>query len=243
MSKAQQIAKLEALLVRVGQRRSEPRKAVQAAPMASSFAPVAAAVSVPPAVSTPAPAPSRAPAPVVPPSSAGDLPDLDLVETTTSAGETRSSLIPAAGGDESEAEFDIPAHDAPPRVAAPAALDLDTAPLSADSIEIDRAPLAVMTIPPAPNDDIDAIDLEGPGRIPQARVPPTTAAPSDEVEEIEPADLELPVSAAPSSPQHYKATVALPSAQIARVVAPAPIARARTFHELVERSLALRTRR
>jgi hypothetical protein len=241
MSKTQQIAKLEKLLARVSQRASQPRalRVVSAQPAAAP-APTAAATApvVPPTPPRAAP-PAPAPKPAAPPSSSAELPDLDFVESTAASGERRPSLVPA-GSDESEQEFDIPAHGAPQRVQQVQAIDLETTPEPADAIEIDRAPLAVMTIPPAASGDEHAIDLEGPGRVPKAApVPAASTLSADDVEEIEPEPSSQHVAA---QSQRY-ASAALPATDTTRVVPMSPPVRARTFRELVSRTLALKPRR
>jgi hypothetical protein len=259
MSKAQQIAKLEKLLTRVSQRASEPRpvRAVaRAVPSAAesmvrsvpppSSAPTAAPTAMPVRSMTPAPAPaptsavpSRAPAAPAPAaSSASDLPDLDFVEATAPSGEKRTSLVPS--GEESEQEFDIPAHGAPSRVQPVQAIDLEAAPGAAEPIEIDRAPLAVMTIPPASAADEHALEVEGPARVPMAGAIPSANTLTDEdVEEIEPEPSAQHIAA---GPQRY-ASHALPATETTRVVAMSPPTRARTFRDLVARTLALKPRR
>ena len=254
MNNAQRISKLEAVLARVVGRRDAPR----AAP--SVVAPIAAVPAVVLAASAPRPVAhvpsanltgadsssstaSRASRPP-PPLAVDDLPDLDLVETEAPSGEKRASLVPSAPpGDESDLpEFDIPAHAAAPRVAPPEALDLDT-PVDDDPIQIDHAPLASATIPPArmPTHGIDLDERRGPAASPMHRAASAAAeARVEEIEEIEPADDRGAVQSA--TPQRYAGTP-VPSAALTRVVPMGAPARARSFRALLERSLSLQPRR
>lgn len=265
MNNAQRIAKLESLLARVVERRSAPRvaHAIAATPAPTEVAhltsPAARPASVAPAsretppprkLSEPIPAMSPVPTPSSraskppPPLAVDDLPDLDLVETETPTGERRASLRPSSGPPASEAEsteFDIPAYAAPPRVEPIEALELETE-LDETPIQIDRAPLASATIPPAraPEHGIALDERRGPASSPMhVAVSAAAAARGEEVEEIEPHE---ELSAHPAAPQHYQAA-AIPNAPLARVIPMAAPKHARTFRELLERSLSLRPRR
>ncbi len=263
MNNAQRLARLETLLARVVERRSQPRPVRMApalAPARTASEPIAAsthgapkpapiaatppaAAPVPPPVVTPpraptppsnvaaeteAPIASRASRP--PPRLAvDDLPDLDLVESEA-AGAKSPSLVPSGKppADSMEAEFEIPSHAQPPRVEPPQALELSDE-ANAEPLEIDRAPLATATIPPPGHEPAHGSIA---GSIAGAFSAAAEALEEEQAESSEPAV---------ATPERY-AGPAVPAATLARVV-PFVRARARTFRELLERSLELRPRR
>lgn len=176
MSTAQKIARLEALLARVTERKNAPRPArgsltvATRAPVAAppqrpappappakpAAKPAAQPPAAPPSSAAMSPTPPRVPAPPSTARAQEDLPDLDFAEEVGPQSESQPALTPSwrPPASESEAtEFEIPAHRPAPSIrpaneATPSPIELATSEGEAMP-EVDHAPLATAVPQPA----------------------------------------------------------------------------------------------
>lgn len=224
MNHAQRLATLENLLARVVERRSQPRpvQVVHAAVSVDAELRVdpTSTAATPESIGTQTTTPFGATASPGasrasrPPArlAVDDLPDLELVDSDEEGKST--SLVPSTAPPSAlaDGEFEIPSHAPPPRVSPPQPLELSQD-ADEEPLEIDHAPLATATIPP-------------------------THGPTDEFEM--PRAAGSTASAASASPERY-VSPALPAVTLARVI-PFVRGHARTFRELLERTLNLKSR-
>lgn len=211
MNTAERIARLEKLLARVIERRNAPRPARAVVPSGP------ATVPLPPARETSS-APSRFTS--SPSSSAGDLPDLELIDTQTTTG--HSSLVPSAA----------PAHAAQESARAPSSSSVQPPVVELPSIE---------TEPVATEAPLEIEQTPLPGRLPRIEAPPAQQPISNAVRssQVSP-EAKVSAGGAPSV-ERFDARK-LPQEPLIETVPMDAPPRPMTFRALLQRSLSLRAR-